>query len=249
MAVLEARDLRRRYRRGDTEVTALDGVGLTLEAGAFVAVVGPSGCGKSTLLHLCGAMDRPTAGEVRLEGRSLAALDEDELTRLRRERVGFVFQFFNLLPTLTVAENIGLPLLLAGRGPSASLARAGEWAERVGISHRLDHAPAQLSGGEAQRAAIARAVVHEPALLVADEPTGNLDSGNGRRILDLLQDVNRRSGAALLLATHDAAVAAAADRTVAMRDGRITGVESRRDGHERPPALEPAAAGSTGSEP
>ncbi|MCY4637065.1 MAG: ABC transporter ATP-binding protein [Acidobacteria bacterium] len=249
MAVLEARDLCRRYRRGDTDVTALDGVGLTLEAGAFVAVVGPSGCGKSTLLHLCGAMDRPTAGEVRLEGRSLAALDDDALTRLRRERVGFVFQFFNLLPTLTVAENIGLPLLLAGREPSASLARAGEWAERVGISHRLDHAPAQLSGGEAQRAAIARAVVHEPALLVADEPTGNLDSGNGRRILDLLQDVNRRSGAALLLATHDAAVAAAADRTVAMRDGRITGIESRRDGHENSPVPELAAAGSTGSEP
>ena len=212
-------------------------------------MVGPSGCGKSTLLHLCGAMDRPTAGEVRLEGRSLAALDDDALTRLRRERVGFVFQFFNLLPTLTVAENIGLPLLLAGRQPSASLARAGEWAERVGISHRLDHAPAQLSGGEAQRAAIARAVVHEPALLVADEPTGNLDSENGRRILDLLQDVNRRSGAALLLATHDAAVAAAADRTVAMRDGRVTGAESRRDGHEEPSVPELAAVGSTGSEP
>lgn len=226
------------------EVTALDGVGLTLEAGVFVAVVGPSGCGKSTLLHLCGAMDRPTAGEVRLEGRSLAALDDDALTRLRRERVGFVFQFFNLLPTLTVAENIGLPLLLAGREPSASIARAGEWAERVGISHRLDHAPAQLSGGEAQRAAIARAVVHEPALLVADEPTGNLDSENGRRILDLLQDVNRRSGAALLLATHDAAVAAAADRTVAMRDGRIVRVEPRVPATSGAAPPELAAAGS-----
>ncbi len=226
------------------EVTALDGVGLTLEAGVFVAVVGPSGCGKSTLLHLCGAMDRPTAGEVRLAGRSLAALDDDALTRLRRERVGFVFQFFNLLPTLTVAENIGLPLLLAGREPSASIARAGEWAERVGISHRLDHAPAQLSGGEAQRAAIARAVVHEPALLVADEPTGNLDSENGRRILDLLQDVNRRSGAALLLATHDAAVAAAADRTVAMRDGRIVRVEPRVPAASGAAPPELAAAGS-----
>ena len=227
MAVLEAHELCRRYRRGDTEIPALDGISLTLEAGAFVAVVGPSGCGKSTLLHLCGAMDRPTAGEVRLDGRPLAALDDDALTRLRRERIGFVFQFFNLLPTLTVAENIGLPLLLAGREPSASLARAGEWAERVGISHRLDHAPAQLSGGEAQRAAIARAVVHEPALLVADEPTGNLDTENGLRVLDLLEDVSRGSGAALLLATHDPAVAAAADRKVAMRDGRIVHVESR----------------------
>ena len=227
MPVLEALDLRRRYRRGDTEVTALDGLHLTLDAGTFTAIVGPSGCGKSTLLHLCGAMDRPTAGEVRLDGRALAALDDDALTRLRRERIGFVFQFFNLLPTLTVAENIALPLLLGGRAPAAGLARAGEWAERVGISHRLDHAPAQLSGGEAQRAAVARAVVHAPALVIADEPTGNLDSENGVRILELLQEVNRRTGAALLLATHDAAVAAAADRTVAMRDGRIEGVASR----------------------
>jgi putative ABC transport system ATP-binding protein len=244
MVVLETRDLRRRYRRGDTEVTALDGISLTLEAGTFVAVVGPSGCGKSTLLHLCGAMDRPSAGEVRLDGRSLAALDDDALTRMRRERIGFVFQFFNLLPTLTVAENIGLPLLLAGREPSASMARAGEWAERVGISHRLDHAPSQLSGGEAQRAAIARAVVHEPALLLADEPTGNLDSENGQRILDLLEDVSRRSGAALLLATHDAAVAAAADRKVAMRDGRIVDVESRVPAAPSAPVPGLAAAGS-----
>jgi putative ABC transport system ATP-binding protein len=244
MVVLETRDLRRRYRRGDTEVTALDGISLTLEAGTFVAVVGPSGCGKSTLLHLCGAMDRPSAGEVRLDGRSLAALDDDALTRMRRERIGFVFQFFNLLPTLTVAENIGLPLLLAGREPSASMARAGEWAERVGISHRLDHAPSQLSGGEAQRAAIARAVVHEPALLLADEPTGNLDSENGQRILDLLEDVSRRSDAALLLATHDAAVAAAADRKVAMRDGRIVDVESRVPAAPSAPVPGLAAAGS-----
>ena len=226
MIVLEVRDVRKRYRRGDTEVTALDGVDLTLTAGSFVAVVGPSGCGKSTLLHLCGGMDRPTAGQVRLDGRLLTALDDDELTRLRRERIGFVFQFFNLLPTLTVSENIALPLLLAGRDATESIARAGEWADRVGISHRLDHAPSQLSGGEAQRAAIARAVVHEPALLIADEPTGNLDSENGVRILELLEEVNQRSGAALLLATHDAAVAAAARRTVEMRDGCILRVDS-----------------------
>ena len=246
MAVVEAQDLCKRYRRGATEVTALDGLDLTLEAGAFVAVVGPSGCGKSTLLHLCGAMDRPTAGDVRLDGRSLASLDDDELTLLRRQRIGFVFQFFNLLPTLTVAENIALPLLLAGRDSAASAARAGEWAERVGISHRLDHAPSQLSGGEAQRAAIARAVVHEPALLIADEPTGNLDSENGARILELLQEVNHRSGAALLLATHDAAVAAAADRTVEMRDGRILRVESGSAAVE--PGTLPALA-SAGAQP
>ena len=246
MAVVEVRDLRKRYRRGDSDITALDGIDLTLTAGTFVAVVGPSGCGKSTLLHLCGGMDRPTAGEVRLDGRSLAALDDDELTRLRRERIGFVFQFFNLLPTLTVAENIALPLLLAGRDSTASVARAGEWAERVGISHRLDHAPSQLSGGEAQRAAIARAVVHEPALLIADEPTGNLDSENGARILALLKEVNQRSGAALLLATHDAAVAAAAERTLEMWDGRILRVESRAAAVE--PARQPAFA-AAGPEP
>ena len=245
MPVLEACDLHKRYRRGDTEVTALDGLSLALDAGAFAAVVGPSGCGKSTLLHLCGAMDRPTAGEVRLDGSSLAALDDDALARLRRERIGFVFQFFNLLPTLTVAENIGLPLLLAGQPTAESMARAGQWAERVGISHRLDHAPPQLSGGEAQRAAIARAVVHEPALLIADEPTGNLDSENGARILELLHDVNRRSGAALLLATHDVMVAAAADRLVELRDGRVVRVQSRSSsvaGVE--PAPSPVLAGS-----
>ena len=247
MAVVEARGLRKRYRRGDTEVAALDGVDLTLDAGAFVAVVGPSGCGKSTLLHLCGAMDRPTAGEVRFDGRPLAALDDDALTRLRRERIGFVFQFFNLLPTLTVAENIALPLLLAGRGASEAAARAAAWAGRVGLSRRLDHAPAQLSGGEAQRTAIARAVVHEPALLVADEPTGNLDSENGARILELLQEVNQKSGAALLLATHDAAVAAAADSTVEMRDGRVLRVESR-PGADGGPGARPAFA-AAGSEP
>ena len=172
-------------------------------------------------MHLCGAMDRPTAGDVRFEGRSIGDLDDDALTRLRRARVGFVFQFFNLLPSLTVGENIALPLLLAGVDPSATAQRVRTWAERVGIGHRLDHVPSQLSGGEAQRTAIARAVVHEPALLLADEPTGNLDSANGARIVDLLHDVNHQSGAAILLATHDAAVAAAAGRVVTMRDGRI----------------------------
>ncbi len=221
MAVLEARGLHKRYARGDTEVTAVAGVSLTLDRGAFVALVGPSGCGKSTLLHLCGAMDRPTAGEVRLEGRSLAALDDDALTRVRRTRIGFVFQTFNLLPTLTVGENIGLPLLLAGREPGEVTPRVGEWAERVGISHRLDHVPAQLSGGEAQRTAVARAMVHDPVLVLADEPTGNLDSANGRRIVELLRDVNRSSGAAVLLVTHDPAVAAAAARILEMRDGRL----------------------------
>ena len=221
VVVLDARDIEKRYSRGDEEVAALSGISLTLGPGVFTTLVGPSGCGKSTLLHICGAMDRPTRGEVWLEGRSLSALDDDALTRLRRERIGFVFQFFNLLPTLTVSQNIGLPLLLAGRSAREVEAAARQWAERAGISHRLDHFPSQLSGGEAQRAAIARAVIHEPAFVLADEPTGNLDSETGGRILELLTRVNQESGTALLLATHDPAVAAAADAVIQMRDGRI----------------------------
>ncbi len=221
VVVLDARDIEKRYSRGDEEVAALSGISLTLGPGVFTTLVGPSGCGKSTLLHICGAMDRPTRGEVWLEGRSLSALDDDALTRLRRERIGFVFQFFNLLPTLTVSQNIGLPLLLAGRSAREVEVAARQWAERAGISHRLDHFPSQLSGGEAQRAAIARAVIHEPAFVLADEPTGNLDSETGGRILELLTTVNQESGTALLLATHDPAVAAAADAVIQMRDGRI----------------------------
>ena len=221
MPVIEVRDVYKRYARVD----AVRGVTLSLDPGEFVAVVGPSGCGKSTLLHLCGAMDCPSRGVVLLEGRSLASLDDDELTRVRRERIGFVFQFFNLLPTLTVMQNIGLPLLLAGCRETDVSERAAAQASRVGLSDRLDHYPQQLSGGEAQRAAIARAIIHTPALLIADEPTGNLDSENGARVLDLLLDLNHRSGVAVLLATHADEVAAAADRVVHMRDGEVGRIE------------------------
>ena len=196
-------------------------VSLSLERGDFVALVGPSGCGKSTLLHLCGAMDRPTSGTVRLEAATLGALDDDALTRLRRERVGFVFQFFNLLPTLTLLENVELPLLLAGRRTTDAAPAARALLDRVGLTPRLDHYPQQLSGGEMQRGALARALVHQPALLVADEPTGNLDSENGRRIIDLLTALNRETGVTMLLATHAPEIAAAAHRVVRMRDGRI----------------------------
>ena len=217
--MLEARGLHKRYGDGDSAVDALRGVSLELASGEFVAVVGPSGCGKSTLLHLCGGMDRPTAGAVAVDGVDLARLDDEALTALRRDRVGFVFQLFNLLPTLTLAENIALPLLLAGVPRGEGLARAGVGAHRVGLAHRLEHHPAQVSGGELQRAAVARAVVHRPALVIADEPTGNLDSDNGRRVLSLLRELNRETGVALLLATHDPALAAAADRVLRLRDG------------------------------
>ena len=222
VVVLEATDIHKSYERGDETIPVLNGLTVSLDAGSFTTLVGPSGCGKSTLLHICGAMDRPTSGAVRLEGESLDTLIDDGLTRVRRERVGFVFQFFNLLPTLTVEQNIGLPLLLKGRSVQSVANLSGQWAERVGISHRLNHFPSQLSGGEAQRVAIARAVIHQPALILADEPTGNLDSETGRTILDVLIDVNRDSGTALLLATHDPVVAAAAGEVIRMRDGLIT---------------------------
>jgi putative ABC transport system ATP-binding protein len=221
VALLVAQDLRKTYGAGLAPVEALRSVDLTLEAGEFVALMGPSGCGKSTLLHLCGGMDRPTAGKVLLEGVRLDQLDDASLTKVRRERIGFVFQLFNLLPTLTVGENIALPLLLAGRPVGEATMKARALADRVQLSRRLDAFPQQLSGGEMQRAAIARAVVHAPALLLADEPTGSLDSENGARVLDLLTRLNRENRVTILLATHAPDIAAAASRVVRMRDGRI----------------------------
>ena len=221
MPLLVASELSKTYTGGSAIVRALDRVSLALERGDFVALMGPSGCGKSTLLHLCGAMDRPTSGTVTLEDRALGSLGDDALTRVRRDRIGFVFQFFNLLPTLSLGDNIALPCLLAGMRTTEAAARASALAARVGISHRLDHYPQEVSGGEMQRAAIARALVHEPALLVADEPTGNLDSENGGRVLALLAELNRELGITILLATHAQEVAAAAGRVLRMRDGRL----------------------------
>jgi putative ABC transport system ATP-binding protein len=221
MPLLAGHDLEKTYTGGAAPVTALRGVSLTLESGDFVALMGPSGCGKSTLLHLCGAMDRPTAGRLAIEGRDLTSLDDDALTRLRRDRIGFVFQFFNLLPTLTLGDNIALPCLLAGAAVPEAEARAKALADRVGIGDRLVHYPQQVSGGEAQRAAIARALVHQPALVVADEPTGNLDSANGATVLALLAELNRDLGITILLASHSEEVARTAHRTVRLRDGRL----------------------------
>jgi putative ABC transport system ATP-binding protein len=173
-------------------------------------------------------MDRPTSGRLTFEGKALGTLDEDALTLLRRERVGMVFQAFNLLPTLTVHENAALPLLLAGANEALAERRAGEVLARMGLGHRARHYPSQLSGGEQQRAAIARAVVHTPSLVIADEPTGNLDSGNGARVLELLVELNHASHVTILLATHDPSVAAACHRVMHMRDGRIEGIDERR---------------------
>jgi putative ABC transport system ATP-binding protein len=221
MALVIEDSVEKTYTGGEAPVHALRGVSFTLGSGDFVALMGPSGCGKSTLLHLCGAMDRPSAGQIRFNDQSLAALDDRRLTLVRREQVGFVFQFFNLLPTLTLADNIALPILLAGVPAREAESRARALAERVGIAHRLRHYPQQVSGGEMQRAAVARALVHRPTLLIADEPTGNLDSGNGATVMALLAELNREMGITVLLATHAPDVAAAARRTLYMRDGRL----------------------------
>lgn len=200
---------------------ALRGVSLTLETGDFVAIMGPSGCGKSTLLQLCGAMDRPSSGQLLIAGSAPGKLNDSALTALRRKQIGFVFQFFNLLPTLTIGENIALPLMLSGVPDKEAESQARVAAEKVGIGHRFNHRPSQVSGGEAQRAAIARAVVHKPTLLIADEPTGSLDSASSSVVLDLLRELNEKSGIAILMATHDAQVASAAKRILRMKDGRI----------------------------
>lgn len=221
MPLLVATNLTKTYTGGTATVQALAGVSFTLDRGDFVALMGPSGCGKSSLLHLCGAMDRPSGGHLTLEDRALATLSDDELTRLRRDRIGFVFQFFNLLPTLTLGDNIALPCLLGGMPAADAERRAADLAARVGIGHRLRHYPQEVSGGEMQRAAIARALAHQPALLVADEPTGNLDSDNGARVLMLLAELNRELGITILLATHAHEVAAAAGRVMRMKDGRF----------------------------
>jgi putative ABC transport system ATP-binding protein len=219
--LLRLRGVGRRYGPADGGVEALREVTLEIGKGTFVAVVGPSGCGKSTLLHLCGGMDRPTSGELTLGSDRLDLLDEERLARVRRDRVGFVFQSYHLLPTLTTLENIALPLLLANAAFEDAERRAASLAERVGVEHRLRQYPAQLSGGEAQRAAIARAVVHAPELVIADEPTGNLDSANGARVLQLLRELNAESGITIVLATHASDLASAARRVLRLRDGRV----------------------------
>ena len=221
MPVLRAEAVGKTYTQGEAPVVAVQEVNLSLENGEFVALTGPSGCGKSTLLHLCGGMDFPTRGRIWLDGTDLGSLDEDRLTRVRRRHVGFVFQSFNLLPTLTALENTALPLMLDGVSPEVARRKAAGLLERLGLLHRLGHYPQQLSGGEMQRAGIARAVCHDPLLLLADEPTGNLDSANGAEVLELLQELNRSLGVTVLMATHSAGMAAAGRRVLHMVDGRI----------------------------
>ena len=219
--VVRAVGLARRFKMGSAFVDALRGVDLSVERGEFVALVGPSGSGKSTVLNLVGGLDRPTGGEVWIDGVELGATDERTLTRHRREHVGFVFQTFNLLPRLTAKENVALPLMFSGVPRRERLDRARALLESVGLGERLTHRPGQLSGGEQQRVAIARALVGHPALLLADEPTGNLDTTTGAEIMALLKELNQESELTLLVVTHDPEVASFADRIVTLRDGRV----------------------------
>lgn len=215
--IVTANAVSRHYKRGTEDVRALDNVSFTLESGEFVAIVGASGSGKSTLLHLLGAMDKPTSGTLMIAGSDVSTLSDAQATKLRRDVIGFVFQDFGLLPTLTVAENVALPLGIQHAGSKD----VRDLIERVGLSHRAHHRPEQLSGGEMQRTAIARALARKPKLLLADEPTGNLDSASGDRIVALLQNVNKSLGVTLVIVTHNPALAALADRQLVLADGHL----------------------------
>jgi putative ABC transport system ATP-binding protein len=219
--MMEAKDVTKHYPQGSRIVKALQGVSLRIEAGEFISIMGPSGSGKSTLMHLLGALDTPTSGEVYFQGRGLHAMSDRELSALRRNRIGFVFQFFNLLPTLRAVENVALPLLLAGMGRSAALKPAYEGLERVGLRERSEHYPDEMSGGEMQRVAIARALVINPDAVLCDEPTGNLDSRTSEDILRLLRSLPEPGKRSVVMVTHDAHAAAYGDRIVNIRDGRV----------------------------
>jgi len=223
--VLQTTGLTRTYRVGRTLVHALAGVDFTVRQGEFIAVMGPSGCGKSTLLNLLGGLDQPTAGRVLLRGQDLAALNDEGLAALRRQTLGFIFQRHDLLPILTAQENVEFPLLLAGRSPAERQRRAADLLAQVGLVDKARSLPEELSGGQQQRVGIARALANSPRILLADEPTGNLDSATADEILDLLAELVRREGLTLVMVTHDAEDAARAERIVRLRDGRLVAEE------------------------
>jgi len=220
---LEAEEVRKTYRVGKTDVHALRGASLTVGKGEFVAIMGPSGCGKSTLLHALGGLLAPTSGSVRIEGKELRTLSDAERTEIRRRKIGFVFQRFNLFPTLTVEGNLRLQerISLGGNGHSKSGSRRLELLDLLGVSSKLLHRPTELSGGEQQRVALARALVHGPLILLADEPTGNLDSENSENVLSMIKTIHRELSQTIVLITHDHDVAASAERTVVMKDGAV----------------------------
>jgi len=220
---IETHDLHMHYGEGETQVRALDGVDLVIQTGEMVSIMGPSGSGKSTLLHIVGALESPTSGTVAVTGLHYEGLGDKELTDLRRDHIGFVFQFFNLLPSLTAEENVTLPAVIAKRHDPAIRERARMLLERVGLGDRMDHLPAELSGGQQQRVSIARALLPSPELVLADEPTGNLDSKASGGVLRVLRELNDEEGHTIVMVTHDPAAAATADRVIFLRDGRVAG--------------------------
>lgn len=230
LAGIKLIELRKVYKRGRNYIAALDGINLDIAPGEFIVVMGPSGCGKTTLLNLIGCLDLPTSGDVIIDGISVIGLPDGALSAIRREKIGMVFQFFNLLPALSALENVALPLIIAGEGARQAEVKAKGMLELVGLSPRADHRPDELSGGEMQRVAIARALVNNPSVVLADEPTGNLDSRTGSEILNLLAKLCRDFDKTLIVATHDARAARLADRVVHLRDGAIGEAQSGPDG-------------------
>ncbi len=220
--IIQVENLWKKYGMKETEVNALQGINLSVNEGEFVALIGPSGCGKSTLLHQLGAMDTPDRGKIILEGQELGKMSGAQLTRVRLHRIGFIFQTFNLVPTLTALENVALPMKLAGMSRRASHEKAGLLLEKVGLKERAKHVPAQLSGGQKQRVAIARALSNDPALILADEPTGNLDSESGETIMQLLEGLNR-DGHTILMVTHNPELAERVGKVIRMKDGKLCG--------------------------
>jgi putative ABC transport system ATP-binding protein len=227
MALIEITGLIRHYKMGDNVVKALDGVDLVVEKGEFLCLMGPSGSGKSTLLNMIGGLDSPDAGQIVVNGRDISTLDENDLAAYRQQEIGFVFQTFNLIPTMTALQNVEYPLVFAHTSRSERRLRALELLEQVGLDDRVEHKPTEMSGGQQQRVAVARGLVNRPAILLGDEPTGNLDSKTGEEILNVLFELNQ-SGQTMILVTHDARVANYASRTVNMLDGRI--IDSSHDG-------------------
>lgn len=225
MKILEVKNLSKTYGKGDTMVKALDNVSFSVEQGEFIAIIGPSGSGKSTLLHILGGVDTPTSGNVIINNKDISTLDESALAIFRRRQIGLIYQFYNLIPILTVEENLTLPLLLDGRKPDKR--QIDSLIEKLGLSHRLNHLPNQLSGGQQQRVSIGRALVNNPALMLADEPTGNLDSENSKEIISLLRHFNQALNQTVIIITHDEKIALAADRVISIEDGKITRDEVR----------------------